>query len=51
MRKITLVLAIFLLLAGSAFAALTGVKTIGVDYPTIAAAIADLNLQASAREV
>jgi trimeric autotransporter adhesin len=45
MRKIMLVLAMLLLLAGSTFAALTGVKTIGVDYSTIAAAIADLNTQ------
>ena len=44
MRKLfTLVLC--LLALNSVFGQLTGVKTIGIDYATIAAAVTDLNVQ------
>ena len=45
MRRSVSILLLVLFMGGSSFAALTGIKTIGVDYPTLAAAIADLNAQ------
>ena len=46
MKRSLFVMCIILLLGSAGFALpLTGIKTIGVDYPSLAAAISDLNDQ------